>query len=80
MFFIFKIYFILKYKRHIFRSFKGRSFIMEHLSIDDFVRVEGYLSKKLEEACSLFKKLIKTKIFKTSNGQLLSRDELERIN
>ena len=49
---------------------------MEHLSIDDFIRVEEHLSKKLEEACGFFKKIIVTKI----NGQPLSSDQFERIN
>ena len=49
---------------------------MEHLSIDDFIRVEEHLSKKLEEACGFFKIIIVTKI----DGQPLSRDQFERIN
>ena len=49
---------------------------MEHLSIDDYIRVEEHLSKKLDEACGEFKKLIVTK---TSNGQPLSRDQFQRI-
>ena len=52
---------------------------MEHLSIDDFIRVEGHLSKKLDQACGEFKKLIVTKVCETFNGQPLSRDEFERI-
>ena len=52
---------------------------MEHLSIDDFVRVEEYLSKKLEEACSEFNKLIVTKTCETFNGQPLSRNQFHRI-
>ena len=50
---------------------------MEHLSIDDFIRVEEHLKKKLDEACVLFKKLIVTK---TSNERQLSSDKLERID
>ena len=49
---------------------------MENLSIDDFIRIEEYLSKKLDESCALFKILI---VNKTSSGQQLSRDEFERI-
>ena len=52
---------------------------MEHLSIDDFIRVEEYLSKKLEEACSEFNKLIVTKTCETFNGQPLSRNQFQRI-
>ena len=50
---------------------------MEHLSFDDFIRIEEYLSKKLDESCALFKIII---VNKTSNGQPLSRDEFQRIN
>ena len=49
---------------------------MEHLSIDDYIRVEEHLAKKLTEACGEFKKLIATK---TSNGQPLSRDQFQRF-
>ena len=44
--------------------------------MDHFIRIEEYLSKKLDESCALFKILI---VNKTSNGQQLSRDEFERI-
>ena len=49
---------------------------MENLSIDDFIQIEEYLSKKLDESCGLFKKLIVTKV----NGQSLSTDELKLIH
>ena len=52
---------------------------MEHLSIDDFIRVEEHLSKKLEEACGLFRKLILVGVCYTFNGQPLSRDQFDRI-
>ena len=52
---------------------------MEHLSIDDFIRVEEHLSKKLEEACSEFNTHIATKICETFNGQPLSRNQFQRI-
>ena len=52
---------------------------MEHLSIDDFIRVEKHLSKKLTEACGEFKKYIMTKICETFNGQPLSRYQFQRI-
>ena len=51
---------------------------MEHLSIDDFILVEEHLSKKLKEACGLYR-LIVTKVCETFNSQPLSRDEFERI-
>ena len=49
------------------------------MSIDDFIRVEEHLSKKLEEACGLFRKLILFEVCYTFNGQPLSRDQFERI-
>ena len=52
---------------------------MEHFSIDDFIRVEEHLTKKLTESCSEFNKLIMTKTCETFNGQLLSRDQFQRI-
>ena len=52
---------------------------MEHLSIDDFIRVEDHLSKKLEEACGEFKKFIVTVICLRFNGQPFSRDQFQRI-
>ena len=52
---------------------------MEHLSIDDFIRIEEHSTKKLDEACGLFKKLIVTEVCETFNGQPLSRDQFQRI-
>ena len=52
---------------------------MEHLSIDDFIRLEEHLTKKLTEACGEFNKLIMTKICETFNGQVLSRDQFQLI-
>ena len=51
---------------------------MEHLSIDDFIRVEEHLSKKLTEACGLYKFIV-TKICENFNEQPLSRDKFERF-
>ena len=51
---------------------------MEHLSIDDFIRVEEHLSKKLTEACGLYKFIV-TKICENFNEQPLSRNKYERF-
>ena len=51
---------------------------MEHLSIDDFIRVEEHLSKKLTEACGLYKFIV-TKICETFNEQLLSKNAFQRL-
>ena len=52
---------------------------MEHLSVDDFIRVEEHLSKKLEKVCSESNKLIVTKIYEIYNVLPLSRNQFQRI-
>ena len=52
---------------------------MEHLIIDDFIRVEKHLSKKLTEACGEFKKFVMIGICEEFNGQPLSRNQFRRI-
>ena len=52
---------------------------MERLSIDDFIRVEEHLSKKLKEACGEFKMFVVTEVCESFDGQPLSRDQFGRI-
>ena len=52
---------------------------MEHLSIDDFIRVEEHLSKKLEDACGFYRHIV-TKVSETLNKQPLSRDVFQLIH
>ena len=52
---------------------------MANLSIDDFIRVEEHLSKKLTEACGLFKILIAIRICEQFNGQPFSRGQFQQI-
>ena len=49
------------------------------MSIVDFIRVEEHLSKKLNEACGLFKNFVVIGICETFNGQPLSRAQFQRI-
>ena len=49
------------------------------MSIVNFIRVEEHLSKKLNEACGLFRKFILIGICATFNGQPLTRDQFQRI-
>ena len=52
---------------------------MERLSVNDFVRVEEHLSKKLKEACSEFRKFVVIEICERLNGQPFSRNQFESI-